>query len=95
MVYYDQQRGPEPESNPGCLDVIVITRVVFGILFWPVAALILVIIDLAAIFYLFTVHPALALIPISLSVLAIYLIARWDQNRDRPPGLDERPPPGS
>ena len=38
-------------------------------------------------FVLLTVHPALALIPIAVIVLAVYAFARWDQKRDRPPGL--------
>ena len=91
--YYKQQPGPEPESKPGCLDVIVITRVVFSILFWPIAALMLVIIDIGVTLVLFTVHPALALIPLGLTAVAVYLIARWDQNRDRPDGFDDLPPP--
>lgn len=91
--YYEQQPGPEPESKPGCLDVIVMTRVVFGILFWPIAALFLVITDIAVVFYLFAIHPALALIPLALTVAAIWALARWDQNRERPGGLDDLPPP--
>ena len=38
-------------------------------------------------FVLLTVHPALALIPIALIVLGVYAFARWDQKRNRPPGL--------
>lgn len=91
--YYEQKPGPEPDSKPGCLDVIVMTRVVLSILFWPIAAMFVVLADVVAIFYLFTVHPALSLIPISLSALAIWAIARWDANRDRPEGLDDLPPP--
>jgi hypothetical protein len=93
--YYDQGPGPgpDPDSKPGCLDVLVMTRVVFGILFWPLAALFLVLIDIAVIFYLFFIHPALALIPIAITVGAIWAFARWEQNRDRPEGLEDLPPP--
>jgi hypothetical protein len=62
----------------------VITKVVLQVLFWPIAAFTLVIIDVAVAFWLFTIHPALALIPVALTAAAIYLVARWDQNRDRP-----------
>lgn len=91
--YYDQKPGPEPESKPGCLDVIVMTRVVLSILFWPLAAMVIVLADVGLIFYLFAVHPALSLIPITLTAIAIWAIARWDQNRERPEGLDDLPPP--
>jgi hypothetical protein len=43
-----------------------------------------VILDVAAAFYLFTIHPALVLIPVVLTAVALYAFAQWDQNRDRP-----------
>lgn len=79
---------PEPEQEPGgCLEVWVLTRAMFGILFWPMLALFGLIMLVVFIFYLFTVHPALALIPIAAIALAGYLFARWEQRRFRPPGL--------
>jgi hypothetical protein len=86
MGYYYEQRPPEPDDEPryGCLDVLLITRAVLGVLLWPLAVFLLVILDIAAAFYLFTVHPALVLIPVALTAAAIYAFARWDQNRDRP-----------
>ena len=87
MVYYDQRPPANDESRPGCLDALLITRAIFAILIWPVAAFFAVIIDVAAIFYLFSVSPPLALIPIALTALAVRLLARWDQRRHRPPGL--------
>ena len=86
--YYgpSQQQPPEAEEKPpGCLDVIVITRAVLGLLLPPVAALMFVVLDIAIIIWLLTVHPALTLIPIALTGVAIWLFARWDQNRERPP----------
>jgi len=85
MGYYDQQ--PQQEKPPGCLDALLITRAVFGVLMWPVLALFLVLADLGVIFYLFTIHPALALIPLALSGGALWLFAKWEQQRFRPPGL--------
>ena len=86
MGFYYEQKPPDKgdDSNPGCLDVLVITKVVLQVLFWPIAAFTLVIIDVAVAFWLFTIHPALALIPVALSAVALYFVARWDQNRDRP-----------
>ncbi len=37
--------------------------------------------------FLFTVHPALALIPVAGIAAAVYLFARWEQRRFRPPGV--------
>jgi cobalamin synthase len=83
MGYYYEQRPPGAEKGPGCLDALVITRVVFGMLFWPLAALILVFVDLGVIFYFFTLHPALALIPLAWTAAGIWLFARWEQRRIR------------
>ena len=79
---------PEPRQEPGgCLEVWVLTRAMFGILFWPMLALIGVILAVVFIFFLFTVHPALALIPVAAIGVALYLFARWEQRHFRPPGM--------
>ena len=90
MGFYHEQRPPNDDKpeKPGCLDAIVITRAVFQMLFWPVAAMILVVVDIGFIFYLFTVHPALALIPIAFTFGVVMLLIRWDQHRDHPGSLD-------
>jgi hypothetical protein len=86
MVYHEQ-RPPSDDSPGGCMDVWIITRAVFGVLFWPFAALLLGVIDLAAIVWLFSASPALALIPVALTVAAIVAFARWEQRRFRPPDV--------
>jgi hypothetical protein len=85
--YYEPSSQPDDEKPPGCLETLVIMRAVFGLLLPVVIAMVVLIADLAAIFVLFSVHPALALIPVALTVGAIWLVARWDQRRERPPGL--------
>jgi hypothetical protein len=85
--YYEQQPAPDEEKPPGCLDALLITRAVFGVLFWPMLAIFAVLLDIAVTFYLFTVHPALALIPIALTGVVLWLFARWEQQRFRPPDL--------
>jgi len=87
MGYYHEEPGPDHDSSSraGCLDVLVITRVVFQVLFWPMALLFLVVLDVAAAMYLFAYHPALALIPVGVTAVAVWLLARWDQRRARPP----------
>jgi FtsH-binding integral membrane protein len=86
MVYYEQQKPPE-EERPGCLDVWLISRAMFGILLWPFAVLMGLIVDLYVIVVLFDIHPALALIPVAITAAAVWLYARWEQRRFRPPGL--------
>jgi hypothetical protein len=65
----------------------VLTRAAFGILFWPLLAVIGFVLAVVLVFYLFTVHPALALIPVA--AIALYLFARWEQRRFRPPGAGQ------
>jgi hypothetical protein len=85
--YYDDQRPPDKEQPPGCLDALLITRAVFGVMMWPVLAMVLVAVDAGVIFYLYALHPALALIPIGMTAGALWLFAKWEQKRFRPPGL--------
>jgi hypothetical protein len=60
----------------------------------PVAAIGGVLLALVATFYVFTVSPVLALIPVALVVLAILGFARWEQARiDRETPKDRGPPP--
>lgn len=88
MVYYEQRPPPDSgEDRPGCLETLLITRVVFGLLFWPVALILAVAIDASLIFVLYARWPPLALIPVAISGAAIWFLARWDQRRNRPPGL--------
>jgi FtsH-binding integral membrane protein len=86
---YDQrepQREPSASGGSGCLEVWALTRAAFGVLFWPLLALIGFVLAVVLVFYLFTAHPALALIPVAAIAVALYLFARWEQRRFRPPG---------
>ena len=85
--YYDDKRPPDKEQPPGCLDALLITRAVFGVMMWPVLVMILVVFDAVVVFYMFSLHPALALIPIGITAGALWLFARWEQKHFRPPGL--------
>jgi len=86
MAYYEQQPPPEDE-RPGCMDALMITRAVFSILFWPIALLFAVVIDVAVISLLFFTYPPLALIPVAITGVAIWLFSRWERHRFRPPDL--------
>jgi hypothetical protein len=76
-----------PAQTGGCLEIWVLTRAAFGVLFWPLLALIGFVVAVVLVIFLFTVHPALALIPIAAIAAALYLFARWEQRRFRPPGI--------
>ena len=83
--YYGTSDPPPEEEKPGCLDALLITRAVFAVLMWPLLALIVVVADVGAIFWCFAIHPALALIPVALTVVGVWLFSRWEQGRFRPP----------
>lgn len=78
---------PQQEQRPGCRDVWVLTLAVFAVIFPVMLALIALLGGVTLAFVLFTVYPALGLIPIAVMALGVYAFARWDQNRDRPPGF--------
>ena len=86
MVYYDQ-RPDEEEKPPGCLDVLLITRAVFGILLWPIIGMFIVVLDLGATFYLYATRPVLALIPIVITAAAIWAFMAWERRSFPPPDL--------
>ena len=75
------------EERPGCRDAAVLTRAVFAILLPPLLAMIAVLGSIAVVIVLFTVHPALALLPVAAVALGVWLYARWEQRRYRPPRL--------
>ena len=85
VTYYEQP--PDKSEQPGCLDAIVITRVVFGVLLIPFLLMMSVVIAVALAFLLYGVHPALALIPIAATIGAVWAYAVWEQKRYRPPDL--------
>jgi hypothetical protein len=86
--YYGPSSDEQPEEKPpGCLDALFITRAVFAVIAPVVIAMMLILLVIGLIFVLFAQHPALALIPIALVAVGIWLYARWEQQRFRPPGL--------
>lgn len=78
---------PQQEQRPGCRDAWVITLAVFAVILPVLLAILALLAGVTIAFVLFTVHPALALIPLAVMGLAVYAFSRWDQNRNRPPGL--------
>jgi polyferredoxin len=83
VAYYEQQRPDDREQPPGCLDVIVITRAVFGVLMWPLVIMFVAILDLGVTFYLYATRPLLALIPVAVTAAAIGGFTIWERHRYR------------
>ena len=54
---------------------------------WPVLVFVGIGIAIALLVVAYTVHPALALLPVAGIVGIGWLVARWDQNRNAPPDL--------
>ncbi|MGQ9573613.1 MAG: hypothetical protein ACUVV3_10615 [Dehalococcoidia bacterium] len=75
---------PEPPSLWS--EFWTLTRIVYGILFWPFVALVAVLLALLGLFVLYTIHLAFALLAIATIVAAVALLARWESRRRRPPG---------
>lgn len=70
---------PKPLEPGGCRDALVITRVAFEVLVPIMLAGIAALALVALTVVLFARHPALALLPLSAVVVALYLLARRDR----------------
>ena len=84
MGYYHEPPGEQP---PGCMDALALSRGMLSIVGVFLAVLVVIGADIVATFVLFGIHPALALVTIIPTVCVIWLYARWEQRRFRPPGL--------
>ncbi len=76
---------PRDEERSGCRDTLVLTRAAFAVLLPPLLAIIAVLGAVSIAVALLSVHPALALLPIGALVVGVYIFARWEQGRFRPP----------
>ena len=62
-----------------------LTRIVYGILFWPLLALLAGLMAVFGVFILFTIHPAFALLAVAAVAAVIAALAWWESRRVRPP----------
>ena len=75
----------EPEKPPPWwLETFVLTRAVFGVLMWPLLAIVGIIIIIAGLFIAFNVHWGLGLLGFALITAAIFAFARWEKSRNPP-----------
>lgn len=83
--YYNNQPAEDPDKPPGCLDTLIVIRIVMGFLLIPLAAIFGVFALFSIAFWLFTLYPALALLPIVAGVAALFIAERWYEKRRPPP----------
>ena len=81
--------NPRPQKEPsGCLQTIIISRIIFQILLVP---MLLVAGGIAAVllfFFALTVNPLLGLLVVVIVGVGLYLFGRWEQKR-----VPQGPPP--
>lgn len=78
MYYPQQQKEPS-----GCMETVIITRIVFSMLLVPFAMIIAAIFAVVATFYALTIHPLLALGVIVVCAVLFVLFVRWETQRVR------------
>ncbi len=81
------EQPPKPgDDRPGCMDAIVLTRMAFGILFWPIAAVIGAAAAVAVAILLLASYPLPTIIAAVVLTVAGTAAWRWISGR-RPPGV--------
>ncbi len=78
---------PPVEERAGCGETWALTRAAFAVLIPVFLAMFGVFGAIIVAVVLFTIHPALALLPLGAVALGIYAFARWE--RSQHPPLDE------
>ena len=80
-TYYGSQK---PEKEPGgCMEALMISRAIFGILALPLLIMIGAIFGLVVLVALFSVHWLLGLLGLALIVGGIAFYARWERSKFR------------
>jgi len=73
---------PPPPSEPnGCIQTLVITWMIFQILFLPLAMIMGMLIAVMLMFFAFSENPLLGLAAIVIIGLLFYVIVKWEQGR--------------
>ena len=73
---------PQPEKPPPWwLETFMITRAVFGVLFWPLLALAGGIVAIVGLVFAFTAHWAWGILAVALIGAAVAAFLWWDAHR--------------
>ena len=87
MVYH-----PPPPSEPnGCLQTLVISRMIFQILMIPMLLIIGVLFAVILLFYAYSQHPVFGLLVFGAIGLVFYGFMKWENrriDREHPPERD-------
>ena len=76
----------QPSKSPSLwTEFWTLTRIVYGILFWPLFTLLAVLLAMFSVFILYTIHPAFALLAIAAVAAVIAALAWWETRRVPPP----------
>ncbi len=87
MGFYHGSSQTPPEKEPGgCMEVLIISRAVFGILALPLGIILGAILGLVLLFWLFSVHVLLGLLGIAFLAAGVAWYARWERRRFGPGG---------
>jgi hypothetical protein len=76
-MYYPQQ----PKEPSGCMQTLVITRMIFATLLVPMGLIFGAIIAVLLTFYALSIHPLLALLVIVIAGAVLYALAKWESRR--------------
>ena len=76
-MYYPQA----PKEPSGCMQTILITRLILMVLFVPLLLIMGCILAVLGAFYALTIHPLLALFVVLLGVGIIVGLGRWESRR--------------
>jgi Flp pilus assembly protein TadB len=80
-MYYEQPRQRPQKEPSGCLQTIVISKMIVGILLIPIALILGAIVAVLIGFYLLTIHPLFALLFIVGAAGGLIWVARWESRR--------------
>ena len=73
-----------PKSPSLWTELWTLSRIVYGILLWPLVALLTIVLAVVGVFVLYTIHPAFALLAI-LAIAAVIAVLAWWETRRVPP----------
>lgn len=85
-MYQPHQDQREPS---GCLQTLIITRLIVGILLVPIGLIAGGVVAVVVFFYLLSIHPLFALLFVIGAAAAMIAVALWESrriSRERPPG---------
>jgi hypothetical protein len=76
MQYPQYNREPS-----GCLQTLIISRMILGMLLIPMALIIGTVVAVLLTFYALAVHPLLALLVVCSAVAIVVVVGKWESRR--------------